>query len=524
MKYKILLIIILFLALFLRLYKINIIPPGLSNDEISIAYEAYSLINTGRDSTGVFFPLSFKSHNDYKAPLYFYVVAPVIKILGNNEIAVRLPSVIFGTLTVLGIYLLIKKISSNPNWAILSAFLLAITPWHIYTSRIALESSLALFLVVFGVVMFLEGIGNRKYLMFSSIFFALSLYAYHTQKVFTPLLLVVLTVLYFKKIKLKDLITAWTIFMAAIFPLIINIIFFKGGTRAENVFFLNDFLLANNLAGVSNIFFKAFIIFSFWFEKLQRYLSFDYIFGNGLPISAPYGSSSFGLLNILEFPLFLVGTYHLISQKNKLLIGVIFGWFFIGPFAPSIALGQLDLIKNLISLIPWTIISAYGLVYIWEETKNRFVFIVCLLLLTINSAFFYRYYIKYFPIYYSQNWSYGFKQIAEYAKENENLFQKIVIDWKYGVQEDLYGAPSLFVLYFNGIDPMEYLNKSRNDDFLSFNKYEFRNIDWPKEIIQPETLYVVGVRSAPVEGQKVNEVYSINLLDGKKAFKFYKSF
>lgn len=524
-KVYIVLSLILVVGFLLRAYRISNVPPGLGNDEISIAYDAYSVINTGRDSTGAFLPLSFKSYNTYKAPLYAYVAGPFIKLIGNNEMAVRLPSVIFGTLTLLGIYFWVKRLGLGEIAALSSAFLLAITPWHIYTSRIALESNLALFFLVYGVVLFLKGLDKSKYLYLSTAFFALSLYAYHTEQIFTPLILISLICIYFKKINLKILITAGLLFLLLITPLILNVVFFKGGVRAGTEFFLNDFVLANKLAGVQNAVTYGYTIFTFWMDRYLQYLNFSYLFGHGLPIFAPYGSPDFGLLNILEFPLFLIGLYYLITKKVKLARNLVFSWLLIGPLVPSLTLGELNLVRNLVTVIPLTVISACGVVFIWEKFKTKWVLVICILALIFNAAFFYRYYLTYFPLYFSENWSYGFKEIALYAKEHEDSYRKIIIDFRYGTTTDIYGAPSLFVLYFNKIEPNKFLKEVRyGEESLGFGKYEFRKVDWPKEKITPGSLYVVGVRSNPVEGQTLKEVHSINLLNNSKAFKFYESY
>ncbi len=50
-------LIIIFVAFFLRFYKIADIPPGVNRDEASIGYTAYSLLNTGKDEYGRVFPL-----------------------------------------------------------------------------------------------------------------------------------------------------------------------------------------------------------------------------------------------------------------------------------------------------------------------------------------------------------------------------------------------------------------------------------------------------------------------------------
>lgn len=83
--------IIIILGLILRLAGLNLTPPHLSNDEISIAYDAYSISRNFRGEHGTYLPLSFQSHGTYKAPLYTYILAPIQYILGNKQWVARLP-------------------------------------------------------------------------------------------------------------------------------------------------------------------------------------------------------------------------------------------------------------------------------------------------------------------------------------------------------------------------------------------------------------------------------------------------
>src|SRR5690349_16082688 len=94
----ILLLLITFLGGFLRLYKNTINPPGLNGDEISMAYDAYSILKTGKDQYGKFLPLTFRSVDDYKNPVPVYLMVLPIKIFGLNDFSVRLQNVFFGTI------------------------------------------------------------------------------------------------------------------------------------------------------------------------------------------------------------------------------------------------------------------------------------------------------------------------------------------------------------------------------------------------------------------------------------------
>ncbi len=114
-KKYLLLILIVALALFLRLIYLGHFPAGFAADEAAQAYDAYSLIHTGRDAWGISWPIaSFRSFADYKAPLQTYLLIPSVAIFGLNEFATRLPSAIAGTRAVLVTYVLANQIFSSP--------------------------------------------------------------------------------------------------------------------------------------------------------------------------------------------------------------------------------------------------------------------------------------------------------------------------------------------------------------------------------------------------------------------------
>ncbi len=68
-----LLLAIVILATVLRIWGIGQYPVGLNADEAAIGYNAYSLLQTGKDEYGKSFPLSIRSFDDYKPPLYAYL-------------------------------------------------------------------------------------------------------------------------------------------------------------------------------------------------------------------------------------------------------------------------------------------------------------------------------------------------------------------------------------------------------------------------------------------------------------------
>src|SRR3972149_6645791 len=241
---------IILLAAILRFYKLGVNPPGLYWDEAVFGYDAYSILKTGKDHHGATLPLFFESFGDWKLPGYHYLLVPSVAVFGPNEFAVRFPSAFFGFLTVPLIYLLTKKLFEKSNVkcqlsvvksepiALLSAFFLAISPWHIQFSRGGFESTAGLFFVVSGTYLFLLGFRkkNTTLLTFAFLLLTLSMYTYHAYRIFTPLLVISMIFIYVESFKenIKKLVLPIIFSTILILPLIIFTFSPNGRSRATS--------------------------------------------------------------------------------------------------------------------------------------------------------------------------------------------------------------------------------------------------------------------------------------------------
>ena len=155
-----LLSIILVIALFLRVYKLDSVPAALFGDEIDVGYQAYSLLETGRDINGRFLPFYIKSLSEYRTPLFIYSDIPFIALFGLNEWGIRANPVFWGVLSILGLYLLVSKIT-NQKIGLIAAFLMTISPWHMQYSRAAYEATMLLSFLIFGTYFFILSFEKR---------------------------------------------------------------------------------------------------------------------------------------------------------------------------------------------------------------------------------------------------------------------------------------------------------------------------------------------------------------------------
>ncbi len=88
-------------------------------------------------------------HGDIQnAPFYLLLMHFWIKLFGSSPMALRLPSVLASTFTIPFIYLAMKKWDAPRTAAMLIAFLLAISPAHIYYAQEARSYAILLFFLV----------------------------------------------------------------------------------------------------------------------------------------------------------------------------------------------------------------------------------------------------------------------------------------------------------------------------------------------------------------------------------------
>jgi 4-amino-4-deoxy-L-arabinose transferase-like glycosyltransferase len=192
-KHKIFLLLfaIVIIASFLRLYQITELPPGLYPDEAMNGNNALEALRTG--DYKVYYP-----ENNGREGLFINIQAQFLNFLGAREPWVlRLPSAVFGIITVLGLYFLAKELFSK-RVALLSSFLLATSFWHIMFSRIGFRAIMAPMLLILGVYFLLlsvrqahEGNRNKSNLsaVIGGVIFGLGFYTYIAYRVMPFLLL-----------------------------------------------------------------------------------------------------------------------------------------------------------------------------------------------------------------------------------------------------------------------------------------------------------------------------------------------
>lgn len=166
--------IILAVGIFARVYKFGSLPGGINQDEAYAGYEAYSLLHYGKDSFGYSFPVYFISWGSGMNVLESYLMIPFIAMFGLETWVIRLPQLIMAVITLVAVYLLMKRLF-NEKAGLISMFILAVVPWHIMLSRWGLESNLAPAFLVLGLLFFIKGMDKQVFYIVSAIMYGLSL-------------------------------------------------------------------------------------------------------------------------------------------------------------------------------------------------------------------------------------------------------------------------------------------------------------------------------------------------------------
>ncbi|MDT8304326.1 MAG: glycosyltransferase family 39 protein [Anaerolineae bacterium] len=123
---------VLLLAAALRLYGLfELSPPGLSHDEVANWLIVRRIFN-GEHS--IYFPYAY-GHE----ALFHYVQAIFAGLIGDNALALRLPSAFAGLLGISVTYALNRRLFGR-NVALLAAALLAVLFWSVFYSRQALRA------------------------------------------------------------------------------------------------------------------------------------------------------------------------------------------------------------------------------------------------------------------------------------------------------------------------------------------------------------------------------------------------
>ncbi|MBN1875154.1 MAG: glycosyltransferase family 39 protein [Anaerolineae bacterium] len=490
MKKYIVIIIILLLAAALRFPDLERVPPPFNVDEAVNAYDAYSLLKTGCDQWGHPWPITMRAFNDYRRPATIYSAIPFMAIFGLTIYGIRAMAAFWGWLCVLFLYRLVRDMFT-PRAGAFAALMLALAPWHIAFSRVGLEAcGPMLFTVIAGLWCGWRWHRHHRpgWLIAAGMFLGLSLYTYTTTQAFTPLLLLICGLIFFREF--------WTYRTHALITIIIFILITAPLAWAVVT---ND-VTWNRLNRISM--FQPDLPF---LESLRNigtqwlgHFKPGYLFieGDAQPVHHPQGFGELYWVDALLVPLGMV--YLMMKRKGKATV-LLLAWLTLGPLPAALTIedmGTAHSMRGMLGLPVWAIVSGLGWAQIvnWlqpdiesiiDELTNRRMAnsesrmgngewrmangewrmanhsilnvsffkltLIGLLLgaLVWNAITVLHHYYTVYPIEAGRSFEYGVREAMEYVLAHEDEYDTIVLtNW--------ISQPHIFAVFFKHYDPRDF--------------------------------------------------------------------
>lgn len=483
--------VLIVVAAVLRLYKIGEIPYGYTWDETSITYNSWGLSLWNRDEWAERLPLAFRSFGDYKAPLLFYVLAVPFKLFGLWVPLIRVVSAISGIGLVVAAYFIAKHLfKSHKNIGLLSGLLVALSPWAINFSRVGFEANLSLMMVAVAVLFFLKGLTNAKMQAFAMLFFAGSMYAYHSAKITTPLLLMLMTWVYRKTLltKIKTTAASLVFFVFAIAPLLYSTFFGRGFERGMTMIFFDDNHQLRNSGSIVAEF----------MQNVQNQLSMSFVIGGVDAVGLRHLTPGYGIIYSIELPFLIIGLIALLKKKSSERI-LLIGWLVVGVLPAILSHQTPHAVRSILMMPALQLITAVGCMQFvhYLRPQNSIMRMglagVPVVMLGISVVGYVATYYGSYAINSAYDFQVGYREALEIASDLGRTRDKIIVT-------DAYGQPYVYVLLTNKITPQEFLSGA-------LANYEFHAVTWPYG--KPNSVVVGTPKEIPVTDPAVESLVMI---------------
>lgn len=541
MKYRqiFLLICIVVLSFGVRFFQLSNEVDGFYRDEASVGYNAYSLAKTNKDEYGRTIPFLFEALEDFKLPVVIYTAVPWVYFFGLEDFWVRFSTAFFGSITPLIVYLLAKRLFSS-KVGLLSAFSIALSPWHILFSRSVNESVISVLISTLGIYFLIKlfDAWSIRRLVVSIGFLILALFTYRTQIIFAPIFLILFLVIYRKKLY------GWSI-NAKIFSFIgllvffiigLNVLFAVKDTRYKDVGLPQSVgikaiqeeqiredsdLYSDNLFRGRIFHNKVSNLVLAFADNYVKHFDFSYLFFHGDFFSINNSIPHMGYILIFDLPFLLIGIYSFLRGNNSYKILPIV-WIIISPIASSLTVDSPNSLRNLISTIGFSVLVGYGLYITLQFFQDKFtkkLITILLVFLYIGNLIFFIHLFMHRRVHRPWYNDQKVREMISYSQAIGDSYRHIV----YPNYSDMY----IFLLYYGKIDPSYIQEKQQGQNFLNRKvdmvslinpNYSFMDGDCIDRGVK-EVLYICVKRQEP-KGFKVLKIIPYTDSYSEAAFTF----
>jgi 4-amino-4-deoxy-L-arabinose transferase-like glycosyltransferase len=455
----ILLALIVAAGLFVRVARLDKVPPGFYIDEASFGYNAYSILKTGRDEFGTFLPLYTPSFGTGKNPVYLYATVASVAVFGLNEFAERLPAALFGAAAVWAAYLLGAAASKRRSVGLLAALFLALDPWHLFMSRFGVEMTSMMFLISTGAFCLLRGAERRELLPWGGLFLGISLYAYAPALLFAPLIFAAFILCFRARLGVakKQLAGAAGVFILLGMPHTIGSLkppeqsehfrretisnpdnFARG--RDELLKSISPFpalakLYENNKSASAPR--RAAFIAAVYAKNYFSYFSPSFLFLRGDRSTWRAGVKGYGQFYLIAIPLLILGiTAAFAAQATG--AKFMLCWLLLYPAAAALTVQTYPQATRGVTALPcFEILAAWGVVFAADQIRRRtkspagipVIAAALIAVYLLSAGLFMRRYFTEYPKYSSYGWNAGYKEAFDYLRDNDDRYHYVIVSW-----------------------------------------------------------------------------------------------
>jgi 4-amino-4-deoxy-L-arabinose transferase-like glycosyltransferase len=385
----------------------------LNQDEAVNAWNAYCLLKTGTDQTGVSWPIFYtRGLGGNSSTLYIYFMIPFQALGGLNIFTTRLPGAVSGILTLLLIYFVGKRLFDR-QVGLMAVLLLALNPWHLQQSRWGHEATLCPLLGIAPLAMLLwanfpisdnqTGVPRPFLAALAGIVAGIGCYGHHAVRIYMPVFLLAIVLFTvpqcWRCLKTRQGLLAVAAFIfgfAVTFgPLAWQHVFHPEGISRHGI--------AHNEAGLSFIeapFGTAVINI---FSRYIHHFGADFLFirGDHRIMESPPGCGQF---HWYMLPLMLAGLIFVLRRfKSSVSVRVLMAFVIAYPAGDSLfSVESMHALRSAPGLCSLVLLSAAGAVagtrWLWKFKHNLATAAVAVLItvaVVLNVRYFYRFYVQY---------------------------------------------------------------------------------------------------------------------------------
>jgi 4-amino-4-deoxy-L-arabinose transferase-like glycosyltransferase len=507
-RFQLFFLIVLLAGLSFRLISLASRPFGFTWDEAALGYNAYSLLQTGRDEHGQIAPIIFKSFGDYKPGLYIYFTVLPTAVFGLNEFSTRLPSAVFGTLMLAVIYVLVRRLfPKSAAVAVAALCVAAVNPWLLHFSRGAWEANLSLFLTVLGTTLFLRSRTAKSnwWTIASACAFGLTLWTYQGGKMFTPLLILTLGLIYFKQLNFRRLLLPAVVFLCLLIPVLVGAAGQSGRLKVFSVFsyqrssdYVSQLLQQDGTGGKNWLYY---LYHTEFFDQLrgvaQRYLNHlspRFLFLEGDWTNLRHAEYKQGYLYLVDLVPLLIGLIYLLRSRSRS-TKLILAWMFLAPLPAAFSRDLVSGVRSLPLVLPLVVLISLGLAEIFKSRLGRVIYSLPALFLMV---YFGEFYFLHAHFYAADQWVSAYRPAVQVVSAHLAEYPEVYFT-------DQLGQPYIFILYYLRYDPALYQKQAVFEASASgdvgrvtgFGNFHFQPIFWPQLRGKTQTMFIGGQYELP---------------------------